>query len=35
MLQNFPALDNVSMLTCIWGGVITFSNPGQTTHMIP
>jgi hypothetical protein len=35
MLQNFPALDNVSMLTCVWGGVITFSNPGQTTHMIP
>ncbi|RZL00022.1 MAG: DUF4280 domain-containing protein [Rubrivivax sp.] len=35
MLQNFPALDNVSMLTCIWGGVITFSNPGQTTQMIP
>ena len=35
MLQNFPALDNISMLTCIWGGVITFSNAGQTTHMIP
>ncbi|MGH6647512.1 DUF4280 domain-containing protein [Aquabacterium sp.] len=35
MLQNFPALDNVSMLTCIWGGVITFANAGQTTHMIP
>lgn len=35
MLDKFPALDNVSMLTCVWGGVITFSNPGQTTHMIP
>jgi hypothetical protein len=35
MLDNFPALDNVSTLTCIWGGVITFSNAGQTTHMIP
>lgn len=35
MLQNFPALDNVSMLTCIWGGVITFANAGQTTQMIP
>ena len=35
MLQNFPALDNISMLTCIWGGVITFANAGQTTHMIP
>src|SRR5437868_5016649 len=35
LLCNAPALDNVSMLTCIWGGVITFANPGQTTHMIP
>lgn len=35
MLQNFPALDNISMLNCIWGGVITFANAGQTTHMIP
>jgi hypothetical protein len=35
MLCNAPALDNVSMLTCIWGGVIQFTNPGQTTHMIP
>ncbi|RZI81330.1 MAG: DUF4280 domain-containing protein [Rubrivivax sp.] len=35
MLNNFPALDNVSMLTCVWGGVITFANAGQTTHMIP
>ncbi|CAH0351022.1 DUF4280 domain-containing protein [Aquabacterium sp. CECT 9606] len=35
MLQNFPALDNISMLTCVWGGVITFANAGQTTHMIP
>lgn len=35
MLNNAPALDNISMLTCIWGGVITFTNAGQTTHMIP
>ncbi len=35
MLDKFPALDNISMLTCIWGGVITFANAGQTTHMIP
>lgn len=35
MLQNFPALDNISMLTCVWGGVITFANAGQTSHMIP
>jgi hypothetical protein len=35
MLNQFPALDNVSTLNCIWGGVITFTNAGQTTHMIP
>ena len=35
LLCNAPALDNVSTLNCIWGGVITFANPGQTTHMIP
>ena len=35
MLCNFPALNNTSTLNCIWGGVIIFVNPGQTTHMIP
>jgi len=35
MLCNAPALDNTSKLMCIWGGVIQFSNPGQTTHQIP
>ena len=35
MLCNSPALDNTSQLMCIWGGVITFSNPGQMTHQIP
>ena len=35
MLCNSPALDNTCQLMCIWGGVITFSNPGQMTHMIP
>lgn len=35
MLNNFPALDNVSTLMCVWGGVITFANAGQTSHMIP
>ena len=35
LLCNSPALDNVSTLTCLWGGVITFLNPGQTTHQIP
>jgi hypothetical protein len=35
MLNNFPALNNTSTLNCMWGGVITFTAPGQTTHMIP
>lgn len=35
LLCNAPALNNTSQLICIWGGVITFSFPGQTTHMIP
>ncbi len=35
MLCGAPALDNVSTLSCIWGGVITFVSPGQMTHMIP
>ena len=35
MLCNAPALDYVSTLNCIWGGVIMFSDAGQTSHMIP
>lgn len=35
MLCNAPALDNTSKLMCAWGGVISFVNPGQTTHQIP
>ena len=35
LLCNAPALNNTSTLNCIWGGVITFANPGQTTHIIP
>jgi hypothetical protein len=35
MLANMPALDNVSQLMCMWGGVITFSFAGQVTEMIP
>lgn len=35
MLCNAPALDNTSQLMCVWGGVITFVNPGQVTHQIP
>ncbi|MEP7280812.1 MAG: DUF4280 domain-containing protein [Rubrivivax sp.] len=35
LLQGAPALDNVSQLMCLWGGVITFVMPGQMTHLIP
>lgn len=35
MLGNQPTLDNVSMLTCTWGGVITFVTPGEVTVMVP
>ena len=35
LLANFPTLDNVSQLMCIWGGVITFSNAGEETVMVP
>jgi hypothetical protein len=35
LLANFPTLDNVSQLMCIWGGVITFANPGEQTVEVP
>lgn len=35
LLANFPALDNVSQLMCMWGGVITFSDAGEETVQIP
>jgi hypothetical protein len=35
LLGNFPSLDNVSQLMCIWGGVITFTNAGEATVNIP
>jgi hypothetical protein len=35
LVANAPALNNSSTLNCMWGGVITFTNPGQTTEMIP
>jgi hypothetical protein len=35
LLGNQPSLDNVSTLQCMWGGVITFTNPGEQTVMIP
>jgi len=30
MLANMPTLNNTCTLNCIWGGVITISQPGQT-----
>lgn len=30
-----PALNNTSTLACSYGGVITVTNPGQTTAMVP
>lgn len=35
LLANFPALNNTSKCMCTWGGVISITNPGQTTVMIP
>ncbi len=35
MLGNFPTLDNVSKLMCVWGGVIQFTTPGEFTVMVP
>ena len=35
LISNIPALDNTCKLMCAWGGVITFTTPGQFTHQIP
>jgi hypothetical protein len=35
LVANMPALNNSSKLICMWGGVIQFTNPGQTTEMVP
>ena len=35
MIANMPALNNSSMLNCMWGGVITISMAGQMTVMVP
>ena len=35
LLGNMPTLDNTSQLMCIWGGVITFSSPGEMTVEVP
>ena len=35
LLGNFPTLDNISKLMCIWGGVIQFTTPGEFTVEVP
>ena len=35
LVAGMPALNNSSMLTCAWAGVITIATPGQFTEMIP
>jgi len=35
LLKNFPALNDTSKLTCLMGGMIEVTNPGQQTHEIP
>jgi hypothetical protein len=35
LLGNQPTLDNVSQLMCMWGGVITFTYPGEVTVEVP
>lgn len=35
LLGNLPTLDNVSQLMCMWAGVITFTNAGEETVMVP
>jgi hypothetical protein len=35
MIGNFPALNDTSKCMCMWGGVISITNPGQMTTDIP
>ncbi len=35
LIATMPALDHQSKLFCAGGGVIQFTNPGQTTVMVP
>jgi hypothetical protein len=32
---GLPVLNNTSTLTCLWGGVIQVTSPGQFTHQVP
>ncbi len=35
LIGNMPALNNISMLICSYGGIISIINPGQMTVQIP
>ena len=35
LIGNMPALNNTSMCNCMWAGVITITNPGARTVMVP
>src|SRR5580658_1448501 len=35
LLGEMPTLDDTSQLMCMWGGVITFVDPGEFTVMVP
>ena len=35
MMGGMPALNNASMLMCMWGGVIQITVPGQMTTLVP
>lgn len=35
LLAKMPTLDNISILMCMWGGVITFIDAGEETVMVP
>lgn len=35
LIAGKPALNNTSKLMCNWGGIIQFTNPGQTGVQVP
>jgi hypothetical protein len=35
LIGGIPALDNISVLQCMWGGTIMVNQPGQYTDMVP
>jgi hypothetical protein len=35
LIANQPALDNISVCMCNWLGVVSVTNPGQTSTVIP